>query len=213
MNWKYKHFQEDRVFPGPRDPVLEAARNFMSDSLGWQVTDTPEGFTAQGDSFAHRAIANFHVQPAGDGTKVSIALLVERAGTTGFMLFDVGGYYGIQMRKWLDSIQWILHQKQTGAEVSSGPPVTAQNRTTARLLNGCLVFIVIMFALWFVVTLICALVGLFTGTLYLWGRGGALVVHGTWARIMSVLILLFAAWLGWRIKTQRTKSTVPKLGA
>jgi len=204
VDWKHKLFQQDRVFPAPHDLVLDAARTFMSDSLGWQVTDTTAGFTAQGDSFGHRAIANCTFQSTADGIRVSVELLVERAGATGLMLFDVGGYYRIQIRKWLDAIQWRLHQEQSsGLDVSPNPMVAAQNKTTARLFNGCLVFIVAMFALWFLVTLISAVVGLLTGTLYLWGRGGTLVVHGIWARIISTLILSFGAWIGWRVRAQR----------
>jgi hypothetical protein len=76
----------------------------MAESLGWAITDTPDGFTAQGSSFAHHAIANFHIQAAPGGTKVAVELLVERASPMGFMLVDVGGYYNIQIRKWLDGI-------------------------------------------------------------------------------------------------------------
>ena len=43
MDWKYKHFHQERVFPAPRDLVTEAARTFMADSLGWQITNTTEG--------------------------------------------------------------------------------------------------------------------------------------------------------------------------
>jgi hypothetical protein len=41
--------------------------------------------------------------------------LVERAGWRGFMLVDVGGYYNIQIRKWLDGIQWSLSSEQWAA--------------------------------------------------------------------------------------------------
>ena len=84
MDWKYKHFHQERVFPAPRDLVSEAARAFMAESLGWQVTDTPDGFTAQGYSFSHRAIANLQIQSAAggasseSGTRVAVELLVER---------------------------------------------------------------------------------------------------------------------------------------
>ena len=120
MDWKYKHFHQERVFPAPRDLVTEAARTFMADSLGWQITNTTDGFTAEGYSFSHRASANLRIQTAAgpasseSGTKVAIELLVERSGWRGFMLFDVGGYYNIQIRKWLDGIQWSIHQKLTG---------------------------------------------------------------------------------------------------
>ncbi len=38
MDWKYKHFHQERVFPAPREFVFEAARTFMAESLGWQIT-------------------------------------------------------------------------------------------------------------------------------------------------------------------------------
>jgi len=210
MDWKYKHFHQERVFPAPRDLVTEAARTFMADSLGWQITNTTEGFTAEGYSFSHRASANLRIQTAAgpasseSGTKVAIELLVERSGWRGFMLFDVGGYYNIQIRKWLDGIQWSIHQKLTGTrDESTNPLVLAQNKPAAYIFNGCLVFIVVMFALYFLVTFICAVVGLITGNLYLLGRGGTLAIHGIWGRIVSALILMFGAFVVWRIKRRR----------
>src|SRR5258708_23824219 len=196
MDWKYKHFHQERVFPAPRDVVTEAARACMGQSLGWKITETPDGFTAQGSSFSHGAIAHLHIQAAGNGTKVAVELLVERAGWRGFMLFDVGGYYNIQIRKWLDGIQWSLHQKLTGGhDESTNPLVLAANKPSAYIFNGCLAFIVVMFALYFLITFICAAVGLLTGTLYLSGRGGTLAVHGIPARIGSALILIFVAFV------------------
>src|SRR5712692_6606424 len=157
MDWKYKHFHQERVFAAPRDVVTEAARTFMAESLGWQVTNTPDGFTSQGYSFSHRAIANLQIQTAAggaseSGTRVAVELLVERAGWRGFMLFDVGGYYNIQIRKWLDGIQWSLHQKLTGShDESTNPLVLADKKPAAYIFNGCLVFIIVTFALYFLV--------------------------------------------------------------
>src|SRR2546421_5700170 len=132
MDWKYKHFHQERVFPAPRDLVTEAARTFMTESLGWQITNTPEGLTAEGYSFSHQAMAHLHFESAADGTRVAIELLVERAGWRGFMLFDAGGYYNIQDRKWLDGIQWSIHQKLTGTrDESTNPLVLAQNKPAA----------------------------------------------------------------------------------
>lgn len=108
MDWKYKHFRQQRNFPAPYDVVLNAAREFMSESLGWQIAKAANGITATGSSAARNAIANLQFQAAAGGTTVEIELLVERAGAMGFMLFDVGGYYGIQMRHWFDGIQKLL---------------------------------------------------------------------------------------------------------
>jgi hypothetical protein len=130
-------------------------------------------------------------------------LAVERAGWRGFMLFDVGGYYNIQIRKWLDGIQWSLHQKLTGTrDESTNPLVVAENKPAACIFNGCLVFIVVTFALYFLVTFISAVVGLLTGNLFLVGRG-SLTIHGIWARVLSALILMSGAFLAWRIKRKR----------
>jgi hypothetical protein len=216
MDWKYKHFHQERVFPASRDLVTEAARAFMAESLGWEITRTVEaigtadGFTASGYSFTHRAVANLRIQAAASGassesaTSVSVELLVERAGWRGYMLFDVGGYYNIQLRKWLDGIQWSLHQKLTGNhDESQNPLVLAQQKPAAHIFNGCLLFIIVMFALYFVVTFVSAVVGLLTGNLYLIGRGN-LAVHGIGARVLSAAILVFGAFLVWRIKSKRT---------
>jgi hypothetical protein len=200
MDWKYKHFYQARIYPAPRDLVFEAARKLMTESLGWQITNTPDGFTAQGYSFTHRAIGNLQMQSAAGGTKVAVELLVERASSRGFMLFDVGGYYNIQIRKWLDGIQWSLHQTLTGShDESTNPLVLAQNKPAAYIFNGCLVFIFLTFALYALVTFICAIVGLLTGQLFLLGSG-TLIVHGIWARILSASILMLGAFLALRFK-------------
>jgi hypothetical protein len=208
MDWKYKHFQQEKVFAAPRDVVLEAARTFFTESLRWKISDTADGFAGEGYSFMHRAIANCAIQPAAAGMKLIIDLQVERAGGAGFMLFDVGGYYTIQIRKWFDGIQWLVHQKQAGQDTSAGPPLTAHNKTTACIFNGCLGFIVAMFALWLVVNLIGAVIGLLTGTLYLWGKGGTLIVQGIWARIVSAMILALGAFLIWKIIYHRRPGSV-----
>ena len=206
MDWKHKHFHQQRTFAAERAAVLEAARRFVTGTLGWEVSDTADGFAAHGSSFSHRAFANYHIQTVAGGTSVSIELLVERAGYAGFMLFDVGGYYSIQIRHWLDGIQWELHQESTGTrDESQNPIVLANKKPAARVFNGCLLFIFVMFGLWFLVTLVCAVVGLITGHLYLLGRGGTLVVNGIPGRVVSALILVFAVWILWRVKKGRRR--------
>ena len=203
MDWKYKHFHQQREFQSSREVVFEAARAIMADSLGWRVAETAEGLTAEGSSFAHTAMANFRIQSTANGTRVEIDLLVERAGAAGFMLFDVGGYYNIQIRKWLEGIQSTTRAKLAGQEIPPHPPLQPQNKTAARAFHGCLIFIAVTFGLYFLITFICAVIGLATGNLYLMGRGGTLAVHGPVARIVSALILIFGAWIVWRIMRPR----------
>src|SRR5215471_15428706 len=210
MDWKYKHFHQEKVFAAPRDLVLEAVRGYVTQTLGWKIAETETELTGEGQCFLHRAIVNFRLDPAGSETKVIVDLQVARAGSSGFMLWDVGGYYNIQIRKWFEGIQWLIHQRLAGGEIQSAAPVPASNKYSACVFNGCLGFIVVMFALWLVVNLICAIIGLLTGSLYLFGRGGTLVVHGIWARIISVLILAAGAFIVWKmLGRRRERATIP----
>jgi len=205
MDWKYKHLSQQRTFPSTPEEVFEAARAYVSQSLGWQITETPEGFSASGMSFAHASVAKFEFQPTPGGTDVRIELLVERASSTGFMLVDIGGYYTIQMVHWLDGIQWQLHQAESAGlpAMASAPPDPAAlpaKSPAALLFNGCLIFIVIGFGLYFVFMFVAACVGLLTGHLVWIGRGsGGSTLHGISARIASTIILLVYAFVGWRI--------------
>jgi hypothetical protein len=211
MDFKYKHFHQQRLYPAAREEVFDRARAVMAESVGWTIADeTLEGFTAQGSSFGHAGVANVQIHSAGGGTLVDIELRVERAGFSGFMLFDVGGYYNIQIRKWLDGIQASVHQQATGQAPPSAPPLQPPNKSAARVFHGCLLLIAIGFGLYFVATFIEAVIGLTTGNLFLVGRGGSLTVHGPAARAISAAILLFGAWIVWRmIKKPRARSVIP----
>src|SRR5215813_1046817 len=103
MDWKYKHFNHEAVFGALGGSVLEAARAVVAESLG-SIEDTSDGFIARGSSAWHNEIATFHITPAPEGTRLVVELLVERAAMRGYMLFDVGGYYNIQIDKWFMGI-------------------------------------------------------------------------------------------------------------
>ena len=211
MDFKYKHFHQQRLYPGTRQEVFDSARAVMSESVGWTIADeTLEGFTAQGTSFGHVGIANIQIRPTGGANLVDIELRVERAGFSGFMLFDVGGYYNIQIRKWLEAIQLSLHQQATGQSPPVAAPLQPQNKAAARVFHGCLLLIAIAFGLYLLATVIEAVVGLATGNLFLVGRSGTITVHGPAARAISTVILLFGGWIVWRIlKKPRARSVMP----
>src|SRR5207249_1685273 len=82
MNWKYKHFHQERSFAASREVVVEATRRLMSESLGWKVRDTADGLRAEGYSFSHAAIGDFHIHSEGSETKIDVDLMVDRAGPT-----------------------------------------------------------------------------------------------------------------------------------
>ncbi|HEY6247486.1 MAG TPA: hypothetical protein VIX17_26285 [Pyrinomonadaceae bacterium] len=204
MDWKYKHFHQERTFEAPQDLVAEAARKYFVESLGWQITQAAEGFNAEGYGFSHKCIARLQFPSDANATKVVIDLAVNRAGGRGFMLFDVGGYYNIQMRHWLDGTQANLHTVLTPQSISSPnpvpPPPPSTNKGAACLFNGCIGFIVAMVALYVLVTFSEATIGLITGHLYLFGRGGTLVVEGIAGRLISALIIMFILSIAWRVK-------------
>ncbi len=68
----------------------------------------------------------------------------------------------------------------------------AQHKVLGSVLGGCLIGTLILATL---IYFISAVVGLFTGYLYLPSRGHGGVIQGVWARIFSVIILAFYAWL------------------
>jgi hypothetical protein len=211
MDFKYKHFRQQRIFAVSPEELFNVARAVITKSAGWTVTkETAEGFTAQGSGFGHAGIADVHIASSGGGTIVEIQLRVERAGFSGFMLFDVGGYYNIQIRKWLDAMQASLHQPATGQAPSTPAALQPPNKSAARLFHGCLLLIGVAIGFYLLVTVVEAAVGLATGNLFLIGRNGNLVVHGAAARAISAVILLFGAWVVWKmIKKPHGRSVIP----
>jgi hypothetical protein len=202
MDWKNKQFEREAVFQTQRELVFEAARSLAAESLaGWQITETADGFEARGSSASHAATAKFRIGPAPFGTKVAVTLLVERTGPFGFMLFDVGGYYDRQISKWLQGIQWNLHQRLTSTTGQGGQ--ASPKATGARpLYVGCLIA---LFVLPLFIFCVSAVVGLLTGDLYLLGRRGE-TIHGPWARIFSGIILTIALLVVFRMLKMRKKA-------
>jgi len=185
MDWKYKHFNGERTYPQPRDRVQSEARAFAAETLRWRISDIDGGFRAEGVSYAHAAIADFHVAPTGDGgTRVTVELAVERAGLMGFMLVDVGGAYEGQIAHWLEGVDDRL-EGRVGAAAPHRPPSGGE-----RLLSWMILVGVIGFGVWAAWTFVFApLIGITTGELILAGRGGDLTLHGPWARGISAAIL------------------------
>jgi hypothetical protein len=214
MDWKYKHFRQERTFPEQRPEVAEAARAFVTESLGWEITDAVDGFQARGYSFMHQATATFRIQSGAAGTRVAVELQVRRASSMGFMLFDVGGYYSYQINKWFEGIRWQLHQRLSSA---SGPqpdpsqssvPRPPEVSLASRLFQKFIFLVVIEWlAVLLMMFFIFPLIGLFTGYLYLPGRGsGGLTIHGSWARVVSAMILMIGMYFLWKMRRKSSAS-------
>lgn len=77
------------------------------------------------------------------------------------------------------------------------------------LLHGCFALI---FLIWAVATIVLSIIGLITGYLYLPpARGGEIELHGSWARIVSAIILLFFALITFLIFRNSRRRQKPKI--
>ena len=85
--------------------------------------------------------------------------------------------------------------------IEQGRQAAPKNRLAGSLLGGCLIGTLILATL---IYFISAVIGLLTGYLYLPGRGHSETIHGVWARIISVMILMFFAWIiVWVLRNRR----------
>ncbi len=137
MDWRYKHFNQEAVFNASIQEVLEAGRAVVTEAFG-PVEETREGFTASGRSGWHNATAEFQAESAASGTRLTVELQVERATMRGYMLFDMGGYYNVQIDKWFAGIAQRLGQAGQNALVSK---TTTDYRVRQGCLAGCLVWL------------------------------------------------------------------------
>jgi len=195
MDWTYKHFHGEQVYRQAPDEVLAAARAYVGETLVWASEDAPGGFTARGISFSHRVIAEFRAsRTEGGGTRLSVELAAKRFGYMEFMIWDVGGYYSGQIRRWFDEIGDRL-EGRVGAAAPHRPPGFG-----AKFMGWCFVIAIVGFGIWAVWNLgVAPIIGLVTGNLYLTGRGGDLTFTGVWGRGVSAGILVFDVLIAWRI--------------
>ncbi|HEY0544389.1 MAG TPA: hypothetical protein VGC91_03250 [Pyrinomonadaceae bacterium] len=85
--------------------------------------------------------------------------------------------------------------------VEHGKQAAPKKSWAAAFFGGCLITTLILSTL---IYFISAVIGLLTGHLYLPGRGHSGTIHGAWGRIISVIILMFFAWiLIWVLRNRR----------
>ncbi len=211
MDGECKEFVREAAFAAERARVEEAARAFVAEALpDWQVTATGEGFEAAGRSSGHAALAKFRFDPAPGGTKVAATLRVNRVTALGLMVFDVGGYYQGQLRHWLEGTRIFLEHPPASAQ--SAEAAAQRQRAVAQSQRGGQIFRVIAFVglvVLFFVYFIPAVIGLFTGNLWILGNGGDMTIHGPWARIISAAVVAFFAWIALLVWKQRMRARGP----
>jgi hypothetical protein len=113
---------------------------------------------------------------------------------TFFALVEHGIRQGVDQRP-------VSATKQESVE--QGKQAAPINRWAGNLFGGCLIALIILIPLTY---FICAVIGLSTGYLYLPSRGaGGATIHGAWARIVSVIILMVFAWIVLWVLRERKK--------
>jgi hypothetical protein len=106
MNFSEKHFHREALFQAPESIVLEAIRLFWAKDNEWIIEDPIPG-TSRIDLRKGANHAWFEVEPEPGGVKVTVDYDVPRLGATGFMLWDIGGYYDRTIDKWLHGV-WVI---------------------------------------------------------------------------------------------------------
>lgn len=212
MDWKYKYFKQEAVFQAETGIVREALHAFAKDWLNdWKVSETWDGLEAKSPPGFRSGTAKFRIEPALGGTKVAIEMQVQRAASLGLMVFDFGGYYDGQIRKWLQALPWWIQQKQAaatqsagqhGKSVPAGPPIPKPERHTDRLMGCVTILIVIVGSMYAIV----ALAGLVTGNLYIPGNDGGFTIHGQGARILAASFLVLFSWIAVRLWNVRKRN-------
>jgi hypothetical protein len=85
--------------------------------------------------------------------------------------------------------------------LEQGKQAAPKNSWAGTLFGGCLIATLVLATL---IYFISAVIGLLTGHLYLPSRGHGGTIHGAGARIISIIILAFFAWLlVWTLRNRR----------
>ena len=213
MSSKFQEFTQEAEFQADPGAVREAIRAFAENWLaGWNLSETPDGIEATGQSDGHQARAMFRIDPVTPGARLVVALQVEQSGSPDPAPDSPGQDNNDLIRKWLEAIPWWIEQKKAAAALSAG----GQEKTYPsdlpkhRLRIGEIVAIVFLISWIIVITLfaLSALVGLLTGELALPSKrtGNLGIIHGWAARIISALILWFYGWIVSALWKGRKKS-------
>jgi len=205
VDWKYKYFTQEAAFQAEPEIVLKALRAFAADWLDdWKVSETPDGIEARIHSGYRFATATFRVEPAPGGARVAVKMQVERATSLGLMMFDIGGYFSGQIRKWLEALPWWIQQQQAvesqsaGQDtkpVPAGPPIPkpkCEPDRGKRLIAVSVAVILFAYA-------IVGVMGLITGELYISDNHGGITLHGLKARILSAIMLVIFGAIALRL--------------
>lgn len=199
------HFTESRTFPLPEDELVAVVKSAL-ESLGWSykvlsdkefLASLPFSGWTWGEDFKVRILPGGVIEADGKCITVRLPQVFDFGKNkqnveTFFAHVEHGIRQGVDQRPVSATQQEAVEQLKQA---------TPKHRGAAALFGGCLIATLILGTL---IYFISAVIGVLTGHLYLPGRGHSGTIHGAWARIISVIILMFFAWIVvWALRNRR----------
>lgn len=201
------YFTETRSFHLAQDELFAVVKSAFVNS-GWL------GFEILNNNEFHKRL---HNSPLTWGEEFTVVILpggvieAKSRCVSGMGLPQVVDF-GVNkqnVKAFFASVEHCIEQKahlKSAAEieresVEREKQIAAEKPRAATSRNGCVgcffAAIVFIILLWFAIHVVSAVIGLFTGHLYLMPARGSreITIDGIWARIISGLILAAAAWL------------------
>jgi hypothetical protein len=195
-------FSESRTFPIPPDELRTVVKSVLA-SAGWSYQmPTDDEFVAQTPNSGWSWGEEFRARIFPDG-KIQVA---SKCHGSRPQLIDFGRNK-TNVESFFAQVQHTIARGSiSGPAIQPGPLTQVKSSPATKvgsIFIGCTMTV---FLLGLLMYLLFAVIGLLTGTLYMPGRGGDLTLHGTWARIVSGLILVgFAVLLVLVFRKRRRK--------
>lgn len=197
-------FHARRTIPVPPDELAEAVKLTFA-SLGWTCTSAADNkIQAQvpmtawswGEEFTANLLPGGVIQIESKCHGSRPQIIDYGKNRTNVQAFFTQLQHNIESG---------VHLKSASAKApevlpEGARPGSKENRAAAAFLGCCAVIFILTVLIFFV----SAVIGLFTGYLYLPARGsGGVTLHGSWARITSTIILVFFSWVVIRVLRNR----------
>ena len=198
-----------RTFHLPEDELVAVVKSAL-ENLGWSykvlaggefLASVPFSGWTWGEDFHVRILPGGVIEAESKCITVRLPQVFDFGKNrqnieTFFALVEHGVRQGVDQRP-------LSATKQES--VRQGKQAAPKHQWAGALFGGCLIGTFILFTLTYFIS---AVIGLLTGYLYLPGRGHSETIHGAWARIISVIILAFFAWIViWVLRNSRKRRT------
>ena len=184
-------FSECRTFPIPLDELRTAVKSVLA-GAGWSyqmpsddefVAQTPNSGWSWGEEVRARIFPDGKIQVVSKCHGYRPQIIDFGKNRTNVELFFV-------------QVQHTISQGPASGSATAPGPITQTKSSPANRVGSIFIGCALtLFLLGLLMYLLFAVIGLLTGTLFMPGRGNGITLHGTWARIVSGLILVGFTWV------------------